>query len=90
LKVDESSLSTTPKKDARTVRFFAVCGIIATVFSTVMVAIESLSLPDHSQISDYISDLGVGQYAILQDINFWIFGILVFLFCSRLWTLSSI
>jgi hypothetical membrane protein len=58
----------------------ALCGIIAPIFFSLMVIVESLLRPGYSQVSNYISDLGVGQFAILQNINFWAFGILVFIF----------
>jgi hypothetical membrane protein len=80
LKVDQRSLSTISDKGTRTVRLASVCGIIAPVFFTVMIIIESLLRPGYSQISNFISDLGVGTYSILQNINFWTFGILVFVF----------
>jgi hypothetical membrane protein len=57
-----------------------VCGIIAPISWTMMIAIESLLRPGYSQISNYISDLGVGPHAILQNANFWSFGALVFIF----------
>ena len=63
----------------RRIRLFALCGIVAPPFFALMVAVESLLRPGYSQFSNVISDLGVGEHAILQDINFWMFGILVFL-----------
>ena len=59
-------------------RITAICGIVAPPFFALMVVIESLLRPGYSQVSDVISDLGVGPYSILQNINFWVFGILVF------------
>jgi hypothetical membrane protein len=42
-----------------------------------MVALESALRPGYSQISDYISDLGVGSFATLQNVNFIITGFMV-------------
>ena len=57
-------------------KFFALCGILGPIIFTVMVIIESLIRPGYSQTYNFVSDLGVGPYAILQNINFFIFGIL--------------
>ena len=57
-------------------KFYAVCGIIAPIFFWFMVIVESLLRPGYSQYYNFVSDLGVGHLAILQDINFIIFGIL--------------
>ncbi len=56
--------------------FFALCGIIAPILFWVMVIIESLIRPGYSPLHNFVSDLGVGSLAILQNINFMIFGIL--------------
>ncbi len=57
-------------------RFFALCGIVAPILFTILVIIESLLRPDYSQIYNFVSDLGVGPYAIIQNVNFIIFGLL--------------
>jgi hypothetical membrane protein len=68
-------------KDRERLWFFAVCGIFAPIFFTVMVAIEGALVVGYSHVSRPISDLGAyalyGSYSILQDINFWAFGGLV-------------
>jgi hypothetical membrane protein len=61
-------------------RFFLICGIIAPVLFLILVIIGSVLRPGYSQVSNFISDLGVGPYAILQNVNFIIFGILIILF----------
>jgi len=61
-------------------RFYALCGIIAPIFFTIMVIIESLLRPGFSQIYDTVSMLGLGNLAILQIINFIIFGLLLISF----------
>jgi hypothetical membrane protein len=55
---------------------FALCGIIAPILFWVMVIVESLIRPGYSPVNNFVSDLGVGSLAILQNINFMIFGIL--------------
>lgn len=57
-------------------QFFAVCGIIAPIIFWSMVLVESLLRPGYSQLYNFVSDLGVGPLAILQNINFIVFGVL--------------
>ncbi len=61
-------------------KIFALCGIIAPILFTFTVIIASLLRPDYSQISNFVSDLGVGPNSIIQNVNFIIFGILVIIF----------
>ena len=63
-------------KEQSKLKFYAICGIIAPIFFWVMVIVESLLRPGYSQYYNFVSDLGVGHLAILQNINFIIFGIL--------------
>jgi hypothetical membrane protein len=65
-------------------RFFALCGIIAPILFTILVIMESLLRPDYSQIYNFVSDLGVGPNAVIQNVNFAIFGILSILFALGL------
>lgn len=58
-------------------RFYALCGIIAPILFTIMVIIESFLRPGFSQIYSTVSELGLGHLAILQIINFIIFGLLL-------------
>ena len=55
---------------------FALCGIIAPILFTLLAIAESLLRPGYSQIFNDVSDLGLGPYSIIQNINFIIFGIL--------------
>ena len=55
----------------------ALAGIAAPIIFTVMVTLESLLRLGYSQISNYISDLGVGSFAFLQNANFIVTGLLV-------------
>lgn len=57
-------------------RFYALCGITAPILFTILVIVESLLRPGYSQIFNDISDLGLGPYSIIQNINFIIFGLL--------------
>ena len=57
-------------------KIFALCGIVAPILFTLLVIVGSLLRPDYSQIYNFVSDLGVGQYAIIQNVNFVIFGLL--------------
>ena len=81
--VTASSASSGPN-----LRLYALCGVMAPVFWLLMVIVESLLQPGYNQVSQYISDLGnyalYGSYAILQNLNFWIFGVLVIIFALGL------
>ncbi len=58
------------------VRLFALCGVIAPILFTIVVIVASLLRPGYSQTANFISDLGVGSYAVIQNANFVIFGLL--------------
>jgi hypothetical membrane protein len=57
-------------------RLFAFCGIVAPILFTLLVVVASLLRPGYSQTHNFVSDLGVGPYAIIQNANFIIFGLL--------------
>lgn len=57
-------------------KIFALCGIIAPILFIVFVIIESLLRQGYSQILNDVSDLGLGPYALIQNISFMIFGLL--------------
>jgi hypothetical membrane protein len=61
-------------------RIGAWAGIICPILFTVLVAIESLLRPGYSQEYDDISYLGIGPFAIIQNANFIIFGLLLLVF----------
>ena len=63
-------------KEQNRLKFYAICGIIGPIFFWFMVIVESLLRPGYSQYYNFVSDLGVGNLAILQNVNFFIFGIL--------------
>lgn len=69
-------------------RLYALCGVIAPIFFVLMVIVESLLVPGYSQMSQQVSDLGAyalyGSYALLQNLNFCVFGILVVAFAIGL------
>lgn len=73
-----------PDQNIKQLQFFALCGIIAPILFTILVIIESLIRPGYSQIFNDVSDLGVGPYAIIQNINFIIFGLLSIIFAIGL------
>ncbi len=58
-------------------RLLAVGGIAAPIVFTSVFAILSLLRPGYSQVSDFVSDLGVGPNAAVQNANFVVFGVLV-------------
>ncbi len=69
-------------------KFHALCGVEAPVLFTLMVIIEGFLVQGYSQVSQPISDLGAyslyGSYALLQNFNFWAFGVLVLTFAVGL------
>lgn len=62
----------------------AWAGIAAPIIFTALVIIESLLRPGYSQIYNNVSDLGAGSYAIIQNVNFIVFGILSIVFALGL------
>jgi hypothetical membrane protein len=63
-------------RNIRKQQFYAICGIIAPIIFWFMVIIESILRPGYSQYNNFVSDLGVGHLAIIQNINFILFGLL--------------
>jgi hypothetical membrane protein len=66
-------------------RLFALCGIVAPILFTLVVIAASLLRPGYSQTYNFISDLGVGQYAAIQNVNFIVFGLLTIGLALGLW-----
>ncbi|MGZ4949027.1 MAG: DUF998 domain-containing protein [Halobacteriota archaeon] len=66
----------TPIRAQSKQRLFALCGIIAPILFTIVVVIASLLRPGYSQTHNFVSDLGVGPYAVIQNVNFVVFGLL--------------
>jgi hypothetical membrane protein len=64
------------KPDQKRQRILALCGIVAPILFTLLVIVESLLRPGYSQIFNDVSDLGLGPYSIIQNINFIVFGLL--------------
>lgn len=58
-------------------RALALGGVAAPILFTLLVAVASLLRPGYSQFYDFISDLGVGPNAAIQNANFVVFGLLV-------------
>ncbi len=60
----------------------------APVLFALIVVAEGFLVPGYSQVSQPMSDLGAyslyGSYALLQNINFWAFGVLVLTFATGL------
>lgn len=55
-------------------------GIIAPILFLLIVIVASLLRPGYSHLYNFISDLGVGSYSIIQNFNFILFGILIMAF----------
>jgi hypothetical membrane protein len=69
-------------------RLCAMCGVIAPIFFVLMVVIEGFLVAGYSHMTQQVSDLGAytlyGSYALLQNLNFCVFGILVVAFAMGL------
>jgi hypothetical membrane protein len=69
-------------------RLYALCGVIAPIFFVLMVIVEGFLVPGYSHMSQQMSDLGAytlyGSYALLQNLNFCVSGILVVAFAIGL------
>ena len=61
-------------------QIYVLCGIAIPIVFTLLIIVESLLRPGYSQISNFISDLGVGPYSLIQNMNFIISGILSIVF----------
>jgi hypothetical membrane protein len=71
-------ISSTPRSH---LRLYAICGVIAPIFFVMMVVVEGFLVTGYSHMTQQVSDLGAytlyGSYALLQNLNFCVFGILV-------------
>ena len=69
-------------------RLYAICGVIAPIFFVLMVILEGFLVTGYSHMTQQVSDLGAyalyGSYALLQNLNFCVFGILVVSFAIGL------
>jgi hypothetical membrane protein len=69
-------------------RLYALCGVIAPIFFVLMVVVEGFLVTGYSHMTQQVSDLGAytlyGSYALLQNLNFCVFGTLVVAFAIGL------
>ena len=69
-------------------KLYALCGVIAPVLFALMVVLEGFLAHGYSQMTQQVSDLGAytlyGSYALLQNLNFCVFGVLVIAFAIGL------
>jgi hypothetical membrane protein len=69
-------------------RLYAICGVIAPIFFVLMVIVEGFLVTGYSHMTQQVSDLGAyalyGSLALLQNLNFCVFGILVVSFAIGL------
>jgi len=69
-------------------RLYAICGVIAPIFFVLMVVVEGFFVTGYSHMTQQVSDLGAytlyGSYALLQNLNFCVFGTLVVAFAIGL------
>lgn len=78
-------ISTMPRSR---LRLYAICGVIAPIFFVLMLVVEGFLVTGYSHMTQQMSDLGAyslyGSYALLQNLNFCVFGILVVAFAIGL------
>jgi hypothetical membrane protein len=55
----------------------AVSGIVAPVWFMVVVILQGLLRPDYSHVAMTVSALAVGPYGWIQNVNFYVFGLLM-------------
>ena len=67
----------TPTQAPNKQRLFALCGVVAPILFTLVVIAAGLLRPGYSQTQNFISDLGVGSYAVIQNANFVVFGVAI-------------
>ena len=86
---DESGEGSAPESPDRAragwnLKPHAVAGMEAPLLFAIMVLVEGFLVPGYSQVAQPMSDLGAyslyGAYAVLQNLNFWAFGVLVLTF----------
>ena len=62
-------------------KLYGLCGVIAPIFWVAMILVEHSLIPSFSWTTQQTSDLGAwilyGSHALLQNVNFVVFGILV-------------
>jgi hypothetical membrane protein len=74
---------------ARRRAWAASAGIAAPVIFAFVVAIASLLRPGFSQVFNYISELGIGPYAAIQNVNFIATGLLIVFLASGIGSNSA-
>ena len=67
-------------QETRTVRSLAVCGIIAPLLFATLVITAAFLRTGYSHVSQFISELGYGSNAIVQNADFVLTGLLIILF----------
>lgn len=68
----------------RNVRLFALCGVIAPILFTILVFTAAFLRPGYSHVAQFISELGFGPNAIVQNANFVLTGLLIIAFAYGL------
>jgi hypothetical membrane protein len=86
--IGPSSAPTVSNMPRSHLRLYAICGVIAPTFFALMVIVEGFLVTGYSHMTQQVSDLGAyalyGSYALLQNLNFCVFGILVVVFAIGL------
>ncbi len=75
--------SGTVKPDS-TARLLAICGVIGPILFTTLALLAAFLRPGYSHVTQTISELGFGPNAIVQNINFVVFGLLTIAFAFGL------
>src|SRR5574342_36434 len=65
-------------------RAAAAAGIVAPIFFTILVVVQSVAQPDYSQVAQPVSALAAWPYGWVQNVNFLVTGALVVAFAVAL------
>jgi hypothetical membrane protein len=67
-------------QETKTVSLFAICGVIAPLLFAILVITAASLRTGYSHVSQFISELGYGSNAVVQNADFVLTGLLVILF----------
>ncbi len=65
------------ERPQRNANLFALCGVIAPIVFTIMLIAAALLRPGYNHVAQFISELGFGPNAIVQNANFILTGLLI-------------
>ncbi len=75
-------MSQSTTRQSNSLRLLALCGIAAPIIFAIVIIVAGFFYEDYSHVTQAISELGGvdAQYPIIQNANFFVFGVLVVAF----------